>query len=98
MRRLAASLEAVGATASKLQKIDQLAAYLRTLDDDDLRIVCTYLTGAAFPAGDPWALNVGGSALVEALLDVSGQPESALHESYLRHGDLGSVAFDLLQQ
>ncbi|HLA24041.1 MAG TPA: ATP-dependent DNA ligase [bacterium] len=98
MRRLAASLEAVGATASKLQKIDQLAAYLRTLDDDDLRIVCTYLTGAAFPAGDPRALNVGGSALVEALLDVSGQPESALHESYLRHGDLGSVAFDLLQQ
>jgi len=97
MRRLAASLEAIGATASKLQKIDRLAAYLRTLDDDDLRIACTYLTGATFPAGDPRALNVGGAALVEALLDVSGQPKTALHQSYLLHGDLGSVAFDLLQ-
>ena len=98
MRRLAEALEAVGATASKLQKIDQLAAYLRTLDDDDLRIAATLLTGAVFPAGDPRALNVGGSALVEVLLDVSGQPETALHERYLRHGDLGSVASDLLQQ
>jgi DNA ligase-1 len=98
MQDLAVSLEAVGATASKLQKIDRLAAYLRTLDDEDLRIACTYLTGATFPAGDPRALNVGGAALVEALLDVSGQPESALHAGYLRHGDLGSVAFDLLQQ
>src|SRR3990172_11145697 len=98
MRRLAASLEAVGATASKLQKIDRLAAYLRTLDDDDLRIACTYLTGATFPAGDPRALNVGGAALVEALLAASARTETALHESYLLHGDLGSVAFDLLQQ
>jgi DNA ligase-1 len=97
MRGLAASLEAVGATGSKLQKIDHLAGYLRTLDDDDLRIACPYLTGAVFPPGDSRALNVGGSALVEVLLDVSGQPESALHESYLGHGDLGSVAFDLLR-
>ena len=95
---LAASLEAVGATAGKLQKVDHLAGFLRTLDDDDLRVACTYLTGAIFPPGDPRALNTGGAALVEAVLDVSGEPESALHESYLRHGDLGSVAFDLLQK
>jgi len=98
MRRLAATLEAVGATAGRLQKIEHLAAYLRTLDDDELRIACTYLTGATFPPGDPRALHVGGSTLVAALLDVSGRPEAALHESYLRHGDLGSAAFDLLQQ
>jgi DNA ligase-1 len=98
MRGLAAALEAVGATSGKLQKIEHLAAYLRALDDDDLRIACTYLTGATFPAGDARALHVGGAALVQALLEVSGQPETALHQRYLRHGDLGSVAFDLLQQ
>jgi len=98
MRRLAAALEAVGGTPGKLQKIELLAAYLRELDDDDLRIACTYLTGAVFPPGDPRSLSAGGAALVEALLDVSGQPESALHAGYLRHGDLGSVAFDLLRQ
>jgi DNA ligase-1 len=98
MRRLAGVLEAVAATPGKLQKVDQLAAYLRGLSDDDLRIACTYLTGAVFPPGDGRALSAGGAALVEALLDVSGQPESALHAAYLRHGDLGSVALDLLQQ
>jgi DNA ligase-1 len=98
MRRLAGVLEAVGSTPGKLQKIEQLAAYLRELDDDDLRIACTYLTGAVFPPGDPRALSVGGAALVETLLDISGQPDAALHAAYLRHGDLGSAAFDLLQQ
>jgi DNA ligase 1 len=98
MQRLAAALEAVGGTPGKLQKVEQLAAYLRELADDDLRLACTYLTGAVFPPGDPRSLSVGGSALVEALLDVSGQAEATLHAGYLRHGDLGSVAFELLQQ
>lgn len=96
MRRLAEVLEAVSRTSSKLQKIDLLAAYLRSLNDEELRIACTYLTGAAFPAGEGRALNVGWSAIVEALLAVSGRPAEAMDQSYLQHGDLGSVAYDLL--
>ncbi|MDQ7844294.1 MAG: ATP-dependent DNA ligase [Armatimonadota bacterium] len=96
MRRLAEVLEAVGRTSSRLQKIDLLAGYLRGLSDDDLRIACTYLTGSPFPAGSSRALNVGWSAIVEALLDVSGGGSEAMDQSYLRHGDLGSVAFELL--
>ncbi len=96
MRRLADVLEAVSGTTSKLQKIDLLAAYLQTLIDDELRIACTYLTGAPFPAGDGRALNVGWSALADALLDVSGAGPDALDQSYSRHGDLGSVAGELL--
>lgn len=96
MRRLAEVLEAVSQTSSKLHKIDLLASYLRSLSDEELRIACTYLTGAPFPAGEGRALNVGWSAIVEALLDVSGRPPEAMDQSYLQHGDLGSVAYDLL--
>ncbi len=96
MRRLAGVLEAVSGTTSKLQKTDLLAAYLQALSDDELRIACTYLTGAPFPAGDGRALNVGWSAIADALLDVSGAGPDALDQSYSRHGDLGSVAGELL--
>jgi len=96
MRRLAEVLEAVSRTSSRLQKIDLLADYLRGLSDDDLRIACTYLTGSPFPAGSARVLNVGWSAIVDALLDVSGGASEAMDQSYLRHGDLGSVAFELL--
>ncbi|HET6781706.1 MAG TPA: ATP-dependent DNA ligase [bacterium] len=98
MRRLAEVLEAISGTTSKLAKRDLVADYLKTLTDEELRIACTYLTGSSFPAGDARALNVGWSAIVEALLDVSGASGDALDPAYLRHGDLGAAAFDLLQQ
>src|SRR5437870_10816579 len=96
MRRLADVLEAVSGTTSKLQKIDLLAAYLQSLTDEELRIACTHLTGAPFPAGDGRALNVGWSAIADAVLDVSGASGEGLDRSYLAHGDLGSVAAELL--
>lgn len=96
MRRLAEVLEAVSQTSSKLQKIDLLAGYLRSLGDDELRIACTYLTGLPFPAGEGRALNVGWAAIVDALLEVAGRSPEAMDQSYLQHGDLGSVAYDLL--
>lgn len=96
MRRLAEVLEALRGTASKRQKIDLLADYLRGLGDAELRIACTFLTGAPFPAGAGRALNVGWSAIVEVVLEISGHPPEAIDQSYLRHGDLGSVAHDLL--
>ncbi|MBI2201509.1 MAG: hypothetical protein HYU43_06165, partial [Armatimonadetes bacterium] len=98
MRRLAEVLEAISGTTGKLAKRDFVADYLKTLTDDELRIACTYMTGSPFPAGDGRALNVGWSAIVEALLDVSGATDEAVDQSYLRHGDLGAVAHELLQQ
>ncbi|MEX0766546.1 MAG: ATP-dependent DNA ligase [bacterium] len=98
MRRLAEVLEAISGTTSKIAKRDLVADYLKTLTDEELRIACTYLTGSPFPAGDGRALNVGWSAIVEALLDVSGATGEALDQAYLRHGDLGAAAYDLLHQ
>ena len=98
MHRLAEVLEAVSGTTGKLAKRDLVAEYLKTLTDDELRIACAYMTGAPFPAGDGRALNVGWSAIVDALRAIGGATEEALDQSYLRHGDLGTVAYELLQQ
>ncbi len=98
LRRLSEVLEAVSGTASKLQKLDLLTAYLTTLGDEDLRIACTYLTGSPFSAGDARTLQVGWSAIIDALVEVSGASGEALERSYLYHGDLGAVAAELLAQ
>jgi DNA ligase-1 len=96
VRRLAEVLEAISGTTSKLEKVRLLAEYLPTLSDPELRIACTYLTGSTFPAGDARKLNVGWSAIVDALFEVSGAAPEALDQSYLQHGDLGMVVFELL--
>ncbi len=96
MRRLAAVLDAVAGTTSRLQKVEALADYLRSLSESDLRIACTFLTGAPLPAADGRSLQVGWSTLVDALREGAGVPAEAVEDSYLRHGDLGSVAAELL--
>ncbi|MDR7488014.1 MAG: ATP-dependent DNA ligase [Armatimonadota bacterium] len=93
---LADLLEQVRATPRKLEKIALLARVFQALDDEDLRTAATFLTGAPFPTGDPRRLQVGWSALVEALQDLTGVDDATLHDAYLRHGDLGEVAEEVL--
>ncbi|MDR7427209.1 MAG: ATP-dependent DNA ligase [Armatimonadota bacterium] len=95
-RELAQTMEAVAQTSRRGEKVARLAEYLRALDDESLATACTFLTGAAFPAGDARRLNVGWAALVDVLLALAGTGEEALHDAYLRHGDLGDVAEELV--
>ena len=94
----AAALEDVGGEAGTLDKIDRLARYLGTLDDADLGRACTFLTGRAFPPGDPRRLQVGWSAIADVLTEITGATAEQLHAVYLSHGDLGETASALLQQ
>jgi len=95
---LAATLEEVGSISGTLGKIDRLARYLATLDEADLRRACTFLTGAAFPLGDPRRLQVGWSAIADVLTELTGAGPDELHTVYLAHGDLGETAGALLQR
>ena len=47
---------AVGATPATLEKTRILAAYFRTLNDDDLRRAAVYMSGRAFPPSQRRAL------------------------------------------
>jgi DNA ligase-1 len=98
MRHFAETAEAIAGTSSKLKKISFLAAYLRSLDEADLRASSVFFTGRPFPLTDSRTLNVGGSALVNAVQQISGASGEAIHQAHLDRGDLGEVAETLLPQ
>ena len=79
-------------------KIDRLGPYLANLEEADLRRACGYLTGAAFPAGDPRRLQVGWVAIAEVLTEITGTTQEDLHRVYLAHGDLGATASALFHE
>jgi DNA ligase 1 len=96
MRHFAETAEAIAGNSSKLKKISFLAAYLRSLDEPDLRASAIFFTGRPFALTDSRTLNVGGSALVTAVQQLSGASDEAVHQVYLNHGDLGEAAESLL--
>ena len=87
----------LGETGSKLQKRALMAGYLVALPVSDAGWAALYLAGTPFPETDGRELNVGGALLSRVLGELSGASEAAMHAAYLRHGDLGGAALELLQ-
>ncbi len=83
-------------TGSKLEKRALMAEYLRALPVREAGLAALYLAGVPFPETDGRALNVGGALLSRVLAELSGASQPAMHAAYLRHGDLGGVAQELL--
>jgi DNA ligase-1 len=96
MRRFAETADVIAATTSKLKKIAALADYFRTLTDDDLRAAAIFFTGRPFALTDARTLNVGWSALMNAVQQISGASDEQIHDVYLARGDLGEMAERLL--
>jgi DNA ligase-1 len=88
--------DALAATTKKLEKRALIASYLDGLEVDDAGRAALWLCGTPFPEADARVLNVGGSLLSKAILQLSGAGQEALSESYRRSGDLGAAAADLL--
>src|SRR6202522_3446555 len=85
-------------TGSKLEKRALMAEYLRTLPLPEAGLAALYLAGVPFPETDGRPLNMGGAALSRVLAELSGASQAAMHAAYLRQGDLGGAAQDLLQE
>ena len=83
-------------TGSKLEKRALMAEYLRGLPVPEAGLAALYLAGVPFPETDGRELNVGGALLSRVLAELSGASQPAMHAAYLRHGDLGGVAQELL--
>src|SRR5262245_5448553 len=96
MRRFSQTADAIAGTTSKLKKIGYLADYFRTLDEDDLRAVAVFFTGRPFALTDARTLNVGWSALMNSVQQISGASDEDIHQAYLARGDLGEMAERLL--
>jgi DNA ligase-1 len=89
--------ERLAETGSKLQKRALMAEYLRALPVPEAGLAALYLAGVPFPETDGRELKVGGALLSRVIARLSGASQPALHAAYLRHGDLGGAAQDLLQ-
>jgi DNA ligase-1 len=89
--------ESIGATSAKLEKVRLLAEDQRTLNDDQLPIIATYLTGRAFAQSDLRTLQVGWSVIYRALVGATKISEAEFHRIAASHGDLGKTAFEVLE-
>src|SRR5947209_5501503 len=96
MKRFAETADAIAGTTSKLKKIGFLADYLRMLNEEDLRAAAVFFTGRPFALTDARTLNVGWSALMTTVQQISGASDEVIHQIYLARGDLGEMAERLL--
>jgi DNA ligase 1 len=98
MQRLATACEAVAATTKKLLKAAIVADYLKSRTTDEAAVSAVFLSGRAFPAWEETTLQIGGRSLWGIVAELSGKAEGELTAAYRRHGDLGSVAGELLPE
>src|SRR5271155_5032039 len=82
---------AIASTASKLEKVALVAAYLRELDDADLAPAARFFTGNPFAHADERSLGLGWRTLVAAAHAAWGVEGTALSEAYRATGDLGAA-------
>ena len=98
MRKLAETCEAIAATTKKLLKTAIVANYLKSRTPDEASVSAVFLSGGAFPAWEETILQVGGSLLWRIVAELSGKNEAELTAAYRKHGDLGAVAREVLQE
>lgn len=87
----AQAAEQVRATTKRLEKAAALAAYFDTLTEEDLARVARYFAGYAFPLRDQRTTNVGGAALMTAVLSVTGADEATVRQRLVALGDMGDT-------
>jgi DNA ligase-1 len=83
-------------TPRKLAKRALMAEYFPSLPVQEAGLAALYLAGAPFSDTDGRALQVGGALLTRVIGKLSGADAPAMRAAYLRHGDLGGAAEELL--
>ena len=96
MQDFARAAAAVGATQATLEKTRILAAYLTSLDVDDLRRAAVYMSGRAFSPSQRRTLGLGWSTVSRVVSAVSARSETELSELFRDHTDLGDWAGEAL--
>jgi DNA ligase-1 len=97
VERFAQTAQRIASNPGKLEKIDVLASYFRTLDDADLIAAARFFTGNPFAARDRRTLSIGGRTIVEVARRVWGFDDAALRATYRETGDLGAALGPLVR-
>ncbi|MGI8856257.1 MAG: hypothetical protein ACR2JW_10935 [Thermomicrobiales bacterium] len=93
---LAAVADRVRDTTKKLERMALLATYFTAIGDNDLAIAARYIAGQVFPQHDMRVLQVGGAAIVQTLVTLSGMTREEIAPLSVRLGELGEVARAIL--
>ncbi|HEX8924569.1 MAG TPA: ATP-dependent DNA ligase, partial [Terriglobales bacterium] len=96
MQALAELCEAVAATSKKSEKVALVAKFLHEESVHDAALAAQFLSARPLTADKDQTLQVGGALLWRVLADLAEGGDRILHESYSRHRDLGSAAYDAL--
>lgn len=88
--------EQVAATSKKLEKAALLKGFFAQLVDVDLEIAARFFAGTPFVAADPRVLNVGGAAVREAVLRLTGATPDDWNRLLVEYGEAGRAAEVLL--
>lgn len=95
---LAEVCEKIKETTSKLEKISKLGNFLKNLNDEELSATIRLLNSEILP---PWynkEIQVGYSTLSSIILEISGSSKEEFFKVYVKHGDLGETAEELLKK
>jgi len=98
LQTFAETAESVAATTRKLEKTAILGSYLSTLNDADLTRAARYFAGQQFAQNDSRTTNVGGSILSTALSEATGVALEDLYPRYVRLGDPGELAAEIVKE
>lgn len=98
LQAFAECAEAVAATTKKLEKAAVLGSYLESLSDADLTRAARYFAGHQFASTDARTTNVGGSIISAALSEVTGFSPEDLSPRYVRLGDPGDLAAEIIKE
>jgi DNA ligase 1 len=98
LQSFAECADAVAATTKKLEKAAILGVYLEALSDADLTRAARYFAGHQFASTDARTTNVGGSIISAALSEATGFSPEDLYPRYVRLGDPGDLAAEIVKE
>jgi DNA ligase-1 len=97
MRSFVEIANAVGANSKKLEKLRLISDFFKTLSTSDAALAARFLSAHPFAGYDERTLGVGAAALSRVIAESAGKANESLGAAYRKHGDLGEMAEELLQ-
>ena len=95
---LASTLERIGSTTGKNEKVRLLADYIRGLDRDDAGRTARFASGRASRKGSADETQTGYSTIITVVQEVTGISDRDVSRTYVRFGDLGKLVEEVISQ